>query len=1158
MRQKRLYIILCIVGLWLKAWALHAQPLEFLEAKAFGLKEGLSQSQANVILQDRRGFIWIGTDDGLNLYDGYVFKVFRQQRDDTTSIADNRVKTILETRDGQLWFGTHSGGLSKFDRQSRTFANFLISQDNNRLNYVYSIAEAPNGMFWLGTEGGVCVYDPKKKQLVKVYSDKSHGIEELSAQTRKVYVDKEGTFWCAINHTLYRFDAATDRLQQLADVPSNFKGLHPIVRIENFYDDGKGSLWLSTWGHGLCRLDKRSKAITAHPMIRPDGQPVYKAYASVADNYGFLWVSDSLGFRPFHIEQQKYWTIVSPKAEVQALANLGGGANCAMLDRDGTLWFGTRLGVHQLYRNTKRFRLLQHDPNRPDSLLVQPSVASVGTDRYGNVWLGSSKGLTLYKPSELGKKLPLYAANPSVEHNPTRASVITCIYESPDGVLYVGTGMGPRIVDRKTGKFSRLPGDTTSVASEINTFVNTFAIRQDRNRHLWIGTSKGMFQYHLDQQKILRFYAKIEGDSTSLSHNTVRYILEDRKGRLWISTTEGGLNLFNPEKGTFKHYIHSPKDKTTISSNAARCILEDRQGKLWITTYGGGLNLFDPDKGIFKAFTETEGLCNNAVYGVLEDAQGYLWLSTNKGLAKFNPRNNTIRNYYHFDGLQSNEFNGNAYAKGIDGKLYFGGIEGLTYFHPDSIADNTQPARVVLTAFQKMNHDADREHHISEQSEITLSYKDYMFSFEFAALTFRDADRNQYAYMMEGFDNDWNYIGNRRVIYFTNLDPGTYTLLIKASNADNIWNSEPMKLKVIILPPWWGTWWARTLAVLLVAAILYAAYLNRLNRIKEQKRELEKQVQERTAEILIQKEEIASQRDNLVKLNEELKESKVEIEHRNLALNEKSDALREALSEIEVKNQAITSSIQYAKRIQAAMLPVADRIAQSIPEHFIFFRPRDIVSGDFYWFAEQDNRLIFAVVDCTGHGVPGAFMSMIGDSMLNQYVLDKNITSPGRILEMMNQGIRQALKQDISENRDGMDMALISIDKTARTITFAGAHNPVVYVQPDADGQPQLHLIKGERRSIGGFHKENAGAFNEHIIRWDSPTTVYLFSDGFQDQVGGEHHRKLMARQFRELLLGISQTPMQTQHQLLEQYLRKWSGNHAQVDDILVVGLRLT
>jgi serine phosphatase RsbU (regulator of sigma subunit) len=597
----------------------------------------------------------------------------------------------------------------------------------------------------------------------------------------------------------------------------------------------------------------------------------------------------------------------------------------------------------------------------------------------------------------------------------------------------------------------------------------------------------------------------------------------------------------------------------SLSHNIVLVIFEDSRQRFWIGTYGGGLNLMDREKGTFQRFQLKNGLPSNVVYGIVEDEEGFLWISTSKGLSRFDTEKQTFRNYDVESGLQSNEFNQNAYLKSRSGYLYFGGINGFNVFRPKQIKDNPNIPEVVLTKFtifnklQTISPHSPLKENIAISRQIVLDYTQSVFGFEFAALNYIHSQRNQYAYKLEGFDKDWNYIGTKREATYTNLDPGTYVFRVKACNNDGVWNEKGLAIELIIKPPFWKTWWFRIMAACLFLLGIYAFYKNRVARIEEQNKKLETLVKERTQEVVLknsaleqQTEEIMAQRDEILKKNVALEQQTEEI------LAQRDDILKKNLA-LEQQTKAITDSIRYAQTMQQAILPLEQDLKRAFNDYFVLFRPKDIVSGDFYWYSHVDRKHILAVVDCTGHGVPGAFMSLIGNTILDETVNQKKILEPSQILDTIHLNIIKALRQAESNNMDGMDLGILVIDYQGDSVLlhYAAAKRPLWYQK-----NGKIEAIQGDRRMIGGAKQDNPKPFQNHVVELPKGAVFYMQTDGLSDQPDAQ--RKNLGKGILiEFLNQNLHRPMAEQSDLLIQLLDNHKINTEQRDDITFIGIRL-
>jgi len=834
-----------------------------------GLEQGLSHNTVWCLLQDRKGFMWFGTEDGLNKYDGYSFKAYRHDPDDPKSLSHNIVTSLFEDREGFLWIGTDGGGLNRFDRKQETFARYRHEPENPTSlssDWIRPIFEDHTGALWVGTLEGLNKFDRQNEtfthykhhrqnpaslshnHILRFYENRrgelfiatggggynklnrenetfiryQHNLNDRNSLSgNSVYgfcEDRFGNFWVGtvkggLNKLVADYhDGTPARFEHYLHNPEDLNSLSSN-EIRAIHEDRAGTLWIGTDGGGLNKLvdshDKVSVQQASAKFIHykndpdnPNSLSNNSADAIFEDRTGGLWIRTwGAGVNKFNLEQQDFAHYQSDASN--AKSRTGNEVRAIFEDHAGALWVGTeRAGLFRMNRgerNAAAFTYGKHAAGIPESLM-QSEVLSIHEDRSSVLWIGTrSDGLIRFDSER--QKAKRYAANLD---NPTTVSrnTIRVIYES-----------GPAW-----------------------------------NGALWIGTRWGLSQFNRDDETFIR-YPRDQNNPPSLSHSEVRAILEDRSGALWIGTYGGGVNKLLPNENgespsAFINYRHEPDNPNSLSHNMVIAIHEDQSGRLWFGTLGGGLNRFDREREAFICYREKNGLPSNIIYGILEDERSHLWLSTNKGLSKFDPATETFRNYDVRDGLQSNQFGEGAYHKSRSGEMFFGGINGFNAFHPDSIKDNPHLPPVVITDFQIFNksvplkRDSLEERagsffldkHISESETITLSYRERVFSFEFAALHFSAPEKNQYAYMMEGFDADWNHVGNRRLATYTNLDPGDYVFRVKGSNKDGIWNEAGASIKITITPPWWKTWWSYAFYVIIGVAALYALRSYELNR----------------------------------------------------------------------------------------------------------------------------------------------------------------------------------------------------------------------------------------------------------------------------------------------------------------------------------------
>ncbi len=822
------------------------------------VEQGLSQATVMTILQDRRGFLWIGTQDGLNRYDGYGFKVYKHDAGDPGSLRSNTIYAILEDSDGVMWIGTWEGGLHRYDRAAGSFTHFRNRPgDATSLSHdtVRAILQDRHGTLWIGTVGGGLnrldgVATDAAGTATATFTRYRHDPEDPTSLSddfvRALYEDRSGALWIGtVSGGLNLLDRATGEFTTYRHEPGDPRSLSSDA-VMAILQDQAGNLWITTRDAGLNRFHPDGTFTTyRHDPGDPMSLSDDRLRALHEQTAGVLWVgTDGGGLNRFEVETGESLRFRHDPGDARSLSS------DALLeiyeDPSGTLWLGTEGGgVDRLDLKAQKFALHRHEPGDPSSL-GNDFVLSLLEDRAGELWIGTCGG-GLDRFDRRTGVFTHYRPDPD-DPRSLGSDTVYAILEDRSGNLWCGpSGAGLARFDRATGAFVAYRHDPENPRSLGDDHV--MALYEDPAGRLWIGTWTGGLNrldagsLEPDRATFTR-YVHADGDPGSLSGNRVYAIHQDREGALWVSTEAHGLNRLDGASlghagGSFEHFVHDEADPGSLSNNDVMVITEDRAGDLWIGTYGGGLNLFDRDSETFDHYDQRHGLANNVVYGILEDASGRLWLSTNQGLSRFDPQTETFRNYDVADGLQGMEFNSGAYHRNARGVLYFGGNHGFNAIVPERVTDNPYVPPVVLTSFKKLGEEADLGVAVSEVEAITLGPEDRIVSFEFAALSFTSPYKNRYAYRLEGFHDDWIELGTKRDITLTNLNPGSYVFRVKGSNNDGVWNHEGLAIDLEVLPPFWATWWFRAGSALALGLGVVAVYRIRTRRVKARNRQLE-------------------------------------------------------------------------------------------------------------------------------------------------------------------------------------------------------------------------------------------------------------------------------------------------------------------------------
>lgn len=815
------------------------------------------------MLQDSQGFMWFGTEDGLNKYDGYTFTVYKHDPEDPYSLSDNWIQAMLEDASGTLWIGTRENGLERYDRNLDQFTHFRNDpEDPSSLSddEITAIYQDRDGVLWIGTGGGgLDRYDQENERFIHYQHDPDDPHSLSSNVVSTIYKDREGVLWIGTaDGGLNRFESENERWWHDVNDPSDPHSLRHNT-ITAISEDQSGALWVGTGGGGLDKLvvshgDANGFIHYQHDPDDPDSLSSDDISAIYQDREGVLWIGTrGGGLNRLDPDKETFDHYQNDPGDPHSLS-----FNVVMSifqDREGVLWFGTiGGGVNKLDVGRWNFAHYKNDPNDPNSL-GDNMVRAFFQDREGALWIGTMAG-GLDRFDRENDSWRHYRHDPD-DPGSLSNDWVSAIYGDRSGVLWIGTASGLDSFDPETETFTHYTADPNGSPGSLSNNVRT--IYEGQAAEFWIGTKGGLYRFDRDETSWSHHYHHDPGDPHSLSNDWVLSFREDQDGVIWIGTWGGGLNRFDPEKETFDRYQNNPGNPHSLSNNLVNSIFQDREGALWIST-PGGLDKFDQETETFTHYREKDGLPNDSIYCVAADGQGHLWLSTNKGLSRFDPQRETFTNYDVTDGLQSNEFNGNACFVSDSEEMFFGGINGFNTFFPDHVQDNPTIPPVVLTSLAQDEEEVDLGIAFDSVTEVTLKWPDNSFEFEFAALSYAQPEKNQYTYMLEGFDEDWNEIGTRRYGKYTNLPGGTYTLHLRGSNNDGVWNEAGTAVQVTIVPPFWGTWWFRVIGLVVLLMGTYGVYRLRVRNLEARGRDLELLVEQRTAE-LMQTEEALRQSD---------------------------------------------------------------------------------------------------------------------------------------------------------------------------------------------------------------------------------------------------------------------------------------------------------
>jgi ligand-binding sensor domain-containing protein/serine phosphatase RsbU (regulator of sigma subunit) len=1120
MKQPHRHIAL----LWLLGWVVGGQAMgQRMRFQHLTAEEGLLSNNVMSIVQDHRGWLWVGTSDGLNRYDGHRFWAYQHKTEDSTSICGTDVTLLYEDRRQNLWIGTEGYGLCRYVREQDHFAT---ARELGPKSSVWTVGEDLRHTVWAVTQYGVFHYIPQSQRWVE------HGLPKLGFDT-------------------------------LAYITAG------LVRGD--------TLWLGTEQEGLFAYSLPSLRRLAHYRQTPQGHPLSDLRTVAPSQGGGLWLTDTdyLALRFF-----------PASGRAQVYHHQPGQSNSLRVDRvqrvgewQGRAWFSTENGgLSILDLRTQQFEHYQPDPQILGSI-NDASVYVTYPDRQGCWWVGTySGGLNLYDP---------YANRFSPAPVPLPNQVVNSVLLDRQDQLWVATegglvrqgSLGTQLFSLNSRGGAGLPVTSmvqdakgqiwaavwTGGLARLDKAGQSFSVFAKGSPQLPGLPSNQIFHLHYGQKSGRLwgatlgagvFYVSPEGKVTRWQPATTTgqslplwciHILEDRQGGLWVGTYEG-LVYQRPVTGEVVQFRHNAREAHSLSNDEVRCIYQDMHGQIWVGTELGLSRWLGQDR--FEHFTTRAGLPSNQVNSIIEDQRGRLWVGTGQGVARFDRATGRFRAYDRADGLPGNQLK-SAAALSPDGRVYFGGVNGLAFFHPDSLLpDNPEVPPVVFTKLEVGGLEVPPGHPLlpkalGETDQLVFSHKNAIFTVHFSCLTLSQASKIKFSYFLEGLEPDWNAPGLRNQATYTSLPPGQYTLRVKACNHDGIWSTTDARLLIRVLPPWWATWWFRAGLAFLVLALPFAFYRYRLRLVREHNRLLEAQVGLRTAALTKANQELRLVQAQMEKSFEELaaKTEVIDVQNRQLTLT---------LQQIEAQKQQILDSIHYAQTIQRAILPTEADLAASFSQFALVYQPKDIVSGDFYWLCGGGNNRVLAVADCTGHGVPGAFMSLIGITLLNEIVNLQGHTDPAQVLTLLDERVRQALRQAPGperNNHDGLDMALCTIVHSSErtTLHFCGAKRPL-WVRR-ATGE--LIEMSADRKSIGGRGRQALySGFVTQTLALLPGDRVYAFTDGLTDQPnpGRQKFGYGPLRQVTGLDLTLAK---QKDH--LEQALVAFMGDQPQRDDITLL-----
>lgn len=845
-----------IKGIWIVyafILLLHHPALSQLQNIKFehiGTDAGLSHGNVFSILQDSRGFMWIGTREGVNKYDGYKFTAYNKTDEKIYDVTANTITDLEEDADGNIWMTTQKGILRMFDRKHDKIIDF---SDSNSTTSFSGIEIDSGGNFWIATEGkGLASFDRTTKTFSYHSFRKANPTSISNNFVHTILEDSDHNLWVATLDGLDLFDKKSRTFTRFKPQEKG-SGSLTVAGITALFEDTKKQIWIGGI-NGLDVVEKVSGKIKRFRNGDPQNMlPKNSITVIEEDSKGNLWIGTQNG--GLSIMDIRSSTFYNYKLEAGNSSSISDNSITSLLkDSKGNMWVGTfSHGVDLVGIDETKFTHYSANPSGQG--LSNNSVLSFFEDTKNNLWISTDGGGVNYFDRTNGSFT--HYRHKANDPNSICGDHVLKVIEDSNGNLWIATwGNGLTVFNKDKNTFKHFRHNPDDINSLIND--NIITLYEDGDKNIWVGAfSGGLNLYNPEQDNFTRYNEVLNQPDGFNNNKCINYILEDSRGNLWVGSEGLGLCLLDKESKTFLPFLDN-QGPNSISNNMAVTIFEDSHKRLWVGTRGG-LNLFDRERKAFSSFHKSDGLPAEQIFGILEDSKGNLWLSTSNGISRFNSGNNTFKNFGIDDGLQAKEFISNAFCKSKTGAMYFGGPNGFNEFYPDSITEKSFDPPIVFTDFQlfnrsvKISENADDEspltQHISETRSIVLPHTASVFSFGFASLNYTSNEKKQYAYIMEGFDTDWNYVGTTHSVTYTNLDGGNYTFKVRGLNNQGEWSSKLATLAITITPPFWMTWWFRLSAVIFTTGCFAAFFIIRMNIVKGQKQALQLQVEARTMEL---------------------------------------------------------------------------------------------------------------------------------------------------------------------------------------------------------------------------------------------------------------------------------------------------------------------
>jgi ligand-binding sensor domain-containing protein/serine phosphatase RsbU (regulator of sigma subunit) len=1019
-------------------------------------------------------------------------------------ISSGQVLCAFQNDDGVMWFGTSGGGISMFD--GKTF-EYLTDKEGLADNVVFCIKKDKTGKILIGTNNGLSVYDPTLPPNSKVPRFKNYTTNDGLTHNRifSIMFDENDVAVLGTSRGISTYkDRVCDKMKIDAKLDTS--------AIFNVMKDSQKNLWCSSLGAGVFKYDGN---LTINYSTKDGlGNDAIFSCAEVAHNT--IWFLTGEGLYEF----------VDGKFDLINPANIETNATyyTCFKDKNGDIWIGTGIGL------IKRRSDGTVSMFRKRNGLVDNSIWGIFQDRESNLWFISDQNGVSKLASE---RFYLYNAKDSLIYDEIKA-----VEQASNGEYWLGTKIGlSRFKNGRSRNYNNIQLTGTS---------DIWDIKSDGNGSFYVGTSNGILITNGESVKRINCSNKESKMNTILSilvdkngevllgtqagiavlkngviepfmgmtlpNTLVNKILQDEKGNYWFCTDEG---LFMNDGKTMKHF----SEKDGMPTCRVKNIVFTGEKNLWLATSIGVLAY---ENGKTIKVTDSLGLTTKEAYSIIKDHNGHVWAGMSNGIAKINIEGeHKIRYYEADDGFMGQVCQQNCLMIDKDDKLCIGASKGLVMYQQQYDADNVLEPITKIKRVDLFYQATDWSLYTDSVTSgglpytLELAYDKNYLTFHFIGVSLTAPGKVSYKFMLKGFDKDWQY-GNKTDMSYTNISPGKYEFILYANNGEGVWNKEPVVFKFTIAPPFWRTWWFYGLIAAIILSGIYS-YIR-------------------------------------------IRAANTQIMKQSMIIDKKNETLQHLNEEIAEKNRDITDSINYARRIQRSFITSDKVMDRLLKEHFILFKPRDIVSGDFYMAFEMHDRTVVVCADSTGHGIPGSFMSLIGISILNEISRSRTYVDTWEILEEIRRIIIEALNPEKVETggKDGMDISLVSIFKKPENgmikIHFSGANNSACLVSAK-EGNVKMYEYKGDKQPVGYY--SNMKAFTHTEIFAQKGDIIYMFTDGYADQFGGPRGRKFMSSQLKQHIVAMYDKPMNEQKEVLDKLLLDWQGDLEQIDDITVIGIKL-